>query len=71
MRVIWIALFVSSLAFAESPAPQPTPPAVQEGTGDGVTQPVPAKKIPKNKKWKKVKKPSSIHEVPPAPLPRK
>jgi hypothetical protein len=29
-----------------------------------------ARKIPKSKKWKKVKKPSPDDEVPPAPLPK-
>jgi hypothetical protein len=34
------------------------------------TEAVPAAKVPKNKKWKKVKKPTSVNEVPPAPLPK-
>ncbi len=74
MRV-FIALLFTVVAFApeysraeesETPAASPAPVAEKKKA-----KPAATKKIPKDKSWKKVKKPDPSVEVPPAPLPRK
>lgn len=73
MKAFWIVLFISALSLAEGNNPSTTAAATATPlpAAESVkSKSVPAAKLPKNKKWKKVKKPTSAAEVPPAPLPK-
>ena len=70
MKALFFTLLLSSfLSYAGDPAVgnvRKTGPVLEAESTPEVT---PATKLKKNKKWKKVKKPSPVNEVPPAPLP--
>lgn len=68
MKAILFALCLSSFALAADSATEP-PKEKTEATAPKAKKKAPTK-IPKDKSWKKAKKPSPAVEVPPAPLPK-
>ncbi len=73
MKAVWIVLFFSAVSLAEGKGPSTTAAATATplpAAESLKSNTVPAAKLPKNKKWKKVKQPTQANEVPPAPLPK-
>lgn len=73
MKAIFLALFLTSL-FSHAGDPNvktrnTTGPVVEGSPAAIPDEASPPTKLRKNKKWRKVKKPSPVNEVPPAPLP--